>query len=234
MRKLIQYIPLVTVILLYIILGSVVSPLKEAVETVSANYFNDVVIVLDAGHGGKDNGASANGMIEDELNLSVTLKLKEKFEMMGATVILTRDGDYDLASDNASNRKKEDMAKRAEIINTSSAVMFLSIHMNKYSASAVSGAQVFYRADDEASKRLAECIQSKLQEYTDTIKTVKIGNYYILNETTVNGVLVECGFLSNYEEAKKLGEDAYQDKLVSAITKGMYEYMAEAYGEIMR
>ncbi|MBR3840223.1 MAG: N-acetylmuramoyl-L-alanine amidase [Erysipelotrichales bacterium] len=234
MRRIIQYIPLCLILALYIVLGNIAIPLKEAVEVATGNYFNHLTVVLDAGHGGKDNGASANGILEDELNLAVTLKLKDKLEMMGATVLLTRDDDYDLASDSALNRKREDMAKRAEIINTSGAVMFLSIHMNKYSSSSVSGAQVFYRVNDDASKLLAECLQAKLGEYLGTNKHVKIGNYYILNETDINGVLIECGFISNNEEAQRLQDDSYQDKLVSSIIKGIYEYIELTSANVLR
>ena len=234
MRRIIQYIPLCLILALYIVLGNIAIPLKEAVEVATGNYFNHLTVVLDAGHGGKDNGASANGILEDELNLAVTLKLKDKLEMMGATVLLTRDDDYDLASDSALNRKREDMAKRAEIINTSGAVMFLSIHMNKYSSSSVSGAQVFYRVNDDASKLLAEYLQAKLGEYLGTNKHVKIGNYYILNETDINGVLIECGFISNNEEAQRLQDDSYQDKLVSSIIKGIYEYIELTSANVLR
>ena len=234
MRKLIQYIPLCLILALYVVLSNIASPLKEAIEVATGDYFRNLIVVLDAGHGGKDNGASANGVLEDELNLLVTLKLKDKLEMMGATVLLTRDDDYDLASEHASNRKREDMRNRVELINTSNAVLFLSIHMNKYSSSSVSGAQVFYRVNDDASKLLAKCLQDKLTEYLETKKQVAIGNYYILNETDVTGVLIECGFISNTEEVKKLQDESYQDKLVSSIIKGIYEYVEMVYGNVLR
>ena len=233
MRKLIQYIPLCLILVAYFLLGSIASPIKDVIEVSSGDYFKHLTIVLDAGHGGRDNGASANGVLEDELNLIVTLKLKEKLEMMGSTVILTRDGDYDLASENASNRKREDMSRRAEIINDSNAVLFLSIHMNKYSSSIVNGAQVFYRVNDAASKLLAECLQDKMKEYLDSKKYEAVGNYYILNETNVAGVLIECGFISNSEEALRLQDDDYQDKVVSTIIKGIYEYIDIVYGNVI-
>lgn len=233
MRNVLKYIPLFCVLILYVILSNIVTPLTEAIEVSSKNYFHNVVVVLDAGHGGRDNGASNGSVVEDELNLKVCEKMKERLEMMGAEVILTRDGDYDLASDNASNRKREDMKARVDIIDNSEAVMFISIHMNKYGAEYVSGAQVFYRVNDEASKGLAKSIQNALYESTATKKDIKIGNYYILNESKVNGVLVECGFLSNNDELEKLQSDTYQSELANSIVRGMYEYIDDNYGMVL-
>lgn len=194
----------------------------------SEQRLSGLVIVIDPGHGGKDNGADVLGVVEDALNLEVAFALQDVLEMAGAEVVLTRDGDYDLASLHAVNRKKEDLNKRVEILEEDDVALFISIHMNKYENKVVSGAQVFYRVNDEVSKLLAMLIQEKFKDLKST-KLSSVGNYYILNKSTTPGVLVECGFMSNENELNLLQEKSYHTKLAYAIYKGIVEFVEQQY-----
>ena len=223
-----KWYPLMLLLLLYGAMNLISHPLEESILVATEQPLNGLVIVVDAGHGGKDNGASANFVVEDQLNLEVAMALKDVLELAGAEVVLTREADYDLASTYAKNRKKEDLKKRVEMIEEEDVVLFISIHMNTYENSSVSGAQVFYRVSDEASKALATLIQQEFKELMSS-KLASVGNYYILNESTTPGVLVECGFMSNSSELVLLQESSYQTKIAYAIYRGIVEYVKQQY-----
>lgn len=180
-------------------------------------------IYIDAGHGGNDNGASFNGVLEDEINLKISGFVMEMLINNGAYVLTSRTNDYDLSELYDKNKKRSDLKKRVSFINSSTADAFISIHLNSYPSSVVKGGQVFYQ-DTEKSKNLAEFIQENLNELSNNKKKVKKGDYYILNKTKPVGVLVECGFLSNSEERDNLLEENYQRKVASKIVKGLVKY----------
>lgn len=231
MKGLKKWYPCCILLLLYFTYSSS-QPLYESMMVAVEQRLSHLVIVLDAGHGGKDNGASVDGVWEDELNLQVAMELRGILEMAGATVIMTRESDVDLASDHAVNRKREDLARRVEIVESDEIALFISLHMNKYSDPNVSGAQVFYRVNDDTSKALATGIQERFKEM-DSKKLVKIGNFYLLNESTTPGVLVECGFLSNERERTLLQQKDYQVKLAYTIYQGIVDHIEDKYGAIL-
>ena len=181
------------------------------------------VIVLDAGHGGWDPGKTGtNGVNEKELNLAVTEKLAEYLEMGGAEVILTRPSDEALG-----NGKQTDMAERKRIANESGADILVSIHQNAFPSAKAKGAQVFYHNSSEKGKVLAECVQENLKNRVDGSnhrQAKENDSYYILRTTEIPAVIVECGFLSNYEEEKLLNDAGYQEKLAWAIYCGILDY----------
>lgn len=183
-----------------------------------------VSVVLDAGHGGKDDGARTTDAKEQEINLSISKKLETLLKKSGAEVTLTRDGAYDLASENATNRKREDMKKRIEIINQDEVDIFLSIHLNAYPNTSVKGAQAFYEKNNEVSKVFADIIQKNFKSLTGTKMTSKTGDYYILNNANKIGSLVECGFLSNEEDREKLKTPEYQQKIAQCLYDSILEY----------
>lgn len=185
-----------------------------------------VCIVLDPGHGGKDDGARAGNAKEQEINLKIAKKLETLLKNNGASVTLTRDGAYDLASANATNRKREDMKKRMEIINADQTDLFLSIHLNAYPNTSVKGAQAFYEKDNEVSKVFADIIQKNFKKLTGTNMTSKTGDYYILNNAKKIGSLVECGFLSNDEDRSKLVTDEYQQDIAESLCNSIVEYFS--------
>lgn len=191
--------------------------------------YKGVVVVLDSGHGGKDDGARNSGVKEQDLNLEITLKLKEQLEGLGMKVILTREDGNDLASADASNRKKEDMLNRVNIINKKKVDFFISVHMNAYADSSVKGSQIFYDKGDEDSHLFASKIQEQIVKVTNSKMEVKTGDYYILKNSNKIGILLECGFISNAEDRENLSDSAYQEELCKAIKQGMMDFLKEVY-----
>lgn len=184
-------------------------------------------IVLDAGHGGKDFGASVNDTKESEINLEVTLKLKKELEKNGAIVLLTRTNENDLSNPNAIYRKKSDFDERIKIINNYHADLYLSIHQNIYQNKKYYGPQVFYYPKINNNELLAQTIQDELNKLANTKRKIKIvTNTYMYNKLNINGVLIECGFLSNDNERYKLKQDNYQNNLVKTITNAIIKYFS--------
>lgn len=189
-------------------------------------------IILDAGHGSPDGGAvSTDGkIIEADLNLNIVLKLQELLETSNTTVILTRsdeNGIYEENADTIRKKKVSDMKNRVKISKDSNAEIFISIHMNKLNETQYKGWQTFYKADDEKSKNLANCIQNNLNYFIDSNnkRSIKsIDKIYLSKNVEIPLVIVECGFLSNSEEASLLNTDTYQDKLAWCIYSGILDY----------
>lgn len=192
---------------------------------------NKKIVVIDPGHGGFDPGkVGVNDVLEKDINLSISQKLKEKLEAEGIEVLMTRSEDCGLYSSTDSNKKRTDMQKRVEIINTSNATIAVSIHQNSFSQESSKGAQVFYHESSEKGKVLGETLQEVIKsEIADGNHRVAKSNdsYYMLRKTQCPLVIVECGFLSNYEEAKLLTEDEYQDKMATAISDGIKKYLEQ-------
>jgi len=201
---------------------------EQAVYTMGDKNENPVV-VIDAGHGGKDAGAiSANNALEKDINLSIAVRLKSLLEQNSVTVVMTREEDKDLASEHASSRKNEDLRARAGLIEASSPVLMVSVHQNSYPEEEVSGAQVFYYSGSESGKALATMVQNSLKkEIDDENHRVAKANreYYLLKRAICPAVLVECGFLSNPVEAALLETEEYQEKIAFAIHLGIMEYI---------
>lgn len=181
------------------------------------------VIVLDAGHGGKDKGSNVNGIYESDINLEIVLALRDELTKQGVEVILTRDGDFDLSSPNVSRRKKSDFDNRINLINNSNADMYLSIHMNYLEDNRYYGAQVFYT---DGNERIADCLQKQFsKDLKSPMKIKKLQNtIYMYQRLEIPGVLIECGFLSNKNERYLLKDSEYQSKVVDSIIKGLIEY----------
>ena len=180
-------------------------------------------IVIDVGHGGKDSGTSYKDILEKDINLSIALKLKGLLLKNGVNVVLTREGDYDLSSPNALRRKKSDFDNRIKLINDSGADMYISIHINYLNVSKYYGAQVFYTKDNEdIAKSIQESLVKNLKSPLDYKKLSD--DIYMYKKLNVPGVLVECGFLSNYSERSLLQKDDYQFKIAEAIMKGIINY----------
>ena len=125
------------------------------------------VILIDPGHGGRDDGASYNGIVEDEINLEIALMLQERLLEQGVYTLITRNADYDLSDMYSKNKKMKDLKERVKMINESNVDLFISLHMNVYRDDTVSGAQVFYQSNNEDSKIFAEILQKNLNEIQD-------------------------------------------------------------------
>ena len=168
-----------------------------------------LTVVLDAGHGGVDGGVTGKktGVKESEINLSITLKLKELFQDAGFQVTLTRKTSAGLYGAATKGFKKRDMQKRKEIIEEAKPDFVISVHQNFYPSTASRGGQVFYPKEDEWACRLAGNIQAEFNTLyqKEGVKARKetAGDYYMLRLVPPS-VIVECGFLSNSEECELL------------------------------
>ena len=181
------------------------------------------VIVIDPGHGGKDAGTSFSDTLEKDINLAISLLLKDELEKYGASVIMTRDGDYDLSSPDIDRRKKSDFDNRINLINNSNADLYLSIHINYLEDERVYGVQTFYTDDN---KNIAMEIQNGFKNDLNTpLESKRLNNsIYMYKKLNVPGVLIECGFLSNYKDRKLLLSESYREKLVKSIINSLIKY----------
>ncbi|WP_052446655.1 N-acetylmuramoyl-L-alanine amidase [Candidatus Soleaferrea massiliensis] len=188
-------------------------------------------VVIDAGHGGYDGGASVGDIIEKNINLSVALKLRDILVINGFEVVMTRPTDD--ALDNMPDaaireRKTTDMYKRMDIIKANPDAIFVSIHQNKFTDSAVTGAQVFYSPTMPESEELAGLIQNSfvnLQPDNKRVPKKAENNLYLLYNSPVPAVIVECGFLSNPTEAANLCDETYQTKIALVITNSLLQFL---------
>lgn len=198
------------------------------VDSMKVKNERDICIVIDAGHGGADPGkVGINDQLEKDINLQIAYKLKMFLQAEGINVVMTREGDGGLYDEGASNKKVQDMKKRLEIIEKAEPVLVVSVHQNSYHEEYVKGAQVFYYETSDKSKQLAELLQEQLRSLSPENKRVAKGNdsYFLLKKTTKPIVIVECGFLSNREEAALLSTDIYQEKLAWNIYMGIEKYL---------
>lgn len=189
-------------------------------------------IVIDPGHGGRDPGkVGINDILEKDINLKVALKLKTLLEQNDYNVVLTRSDDSGLYSEGDSNKKVADMKKRVEIINSSNAVLAISIHQNSFTMEEIRGAQVFYYSSSGAGKEYANILQEQLKKtLNDGNKRQAKGNdaYYMLKKAQVPIVIIEGGYLSNNKEAQLLNTEEYQEKMAWAIHLGIINYLNKA------
>lgn len=207
---------------------------KEKIISTSSLPVSNKVVILDAGHGKPDEGASSNlGTTEESINLKITKKVQNLLEQSGSTVILTRsdeNGIYDQDENSLRNKKVSDIKNRVKIGNESSADIFVSIHLNKIEQSQYYGWQTFFKTNNEQSKKLAQNIQQSLNESIqkeNKRESLKISGKYIIDHVEIPISIVECGFLSNPEEEKLLQQDEYQSRLAWGIYTGIMNYFYE-------
>lgn len=212
----------IAILVVSIILGIGVVGVVNRTDIPKANY----TIVIDAGHGGRDNGCSgSNGSVESEINLDISKKLKGYLESLGINVVMTRLDGNGLYEANVDNYKQSDMEKRIDIIEEASPDMVISIHQNSYRDSSQKGAQAFYQDGDEKSEEFAKSVQSQLlSQLPSARQEANYGDYYILKECGLPAILVECGYLTNTEEETMLMNKDYQSKVAYAIMCGVVKY----------
>ncbi|MEY8001663.1 N-acetylmuramoyl-L-alanine amidase CwlD [Clostridium sp. Mt-5] len=192
---------------------------------------NKNIILIDPGHGGMDSGAvSKDGVMEKEINLKISNKLKDKLLKRGYRVVMTREQDKGLYTEEGRIRKKkiEDLNNRCKLKKDTECNMFISIHLNMFPQSKYYGAQVWY-SRNENSKKLAGILQdnliSDLDKNNNREEKAALNSYKVLRcNDSIPSVLVECGFLSNTEEKDKLIKDGYQDKIAESIAKSVDNY----------
>jgi N-acetylmuramoyl-L-alanine amidase len=216
---------ILTIIIVFVLTSLLSLEFFKSIKANSQPKFH-YTIVVDAGHGGRDDGCTGvNGTKESVINLSIAKTLKEYIESLGIRVVMTRSDGNGLYSANADNYKQSDMEKRIGIINKANPDMVISIHQNSFNDSSQKGAQVFYQEDDDVSREFAVSVQSQLLSQLEFArKESNFGDYYLLKECDYPSILVECGYLTNLEEEELLNTNDYQNKVAYAIMCGVVKY----------
>ena len=214
------------VLFLLLILFALVLSLAFKKSTVNAFPLFGKFIILDPGHGGLDPGTTYENDCEKDYNLLFAKTLKSELEKAGATILLTRNGDYDLAAPEAAHRKKSDFDNRIKLIDDDKTDLYISLHMNYLNEPKYYGAQAFYSEKSEKNKVLAELIQAELNEYFNFNKKAKqIDNSkYMYKNINTPGVLIEYGFISNEKDRNNLKKEAYRKELSKVILKAIVNY----------
>jgi N-acetylmuramoyl-L-alanine amidase len=231
-KRVISFLSLVIVVLLQFFVSYICN--AEPLEGLPGldDSLKEKIILIDPGHGGVDGGAvSQNGTLEKDINLKIAFKLKEILEEKGYIILLTRDDDYGLYSDKGKIRDKkiEDLNNRCRLKKESQCDIYISIHLNMFTDSKYHGAQVWYSEQPKEASDLAHIIQNNLIADLDKVNTRKEKNakgaYKILRcHNDIPSVIVECGFLSNETEEKKLLQNEYQDKIAISISKSIDKF----------
>lgn len=211
------------------LVGTVFLTVKGTVSFVDSSNVQKAerCIVIDAGHGGDDPGKiGINGALEKDLNLEIARKVESLLRLEGIETVLTRTGSEGLYDAGAENKKVQDMKRRIEKIEEASPMLTVSIHQNSYPEEYVKGAQVFYYKDSKESENAAKVMQESLKQRLDpqNHREAKANaSYFLLKKTSSPIIIVECGFLSNQEEAKKLSDPAYQEQVAWAVFMGIMQ-----------
>lgn len=187
-------------------------------------------VVIDAGHGGSDPGKVGIGdILEKEINLQIAKKVEKLLKKKKITVVMTRTQDCMITGNEEETTKAADMKARVAMINEQAPQIAVSIHQNSYQESSVCGAQVFYYKDSSEGERAALIMQKALLSFDeDNTRQAKSNNtYYLLKRTKVPTIIVECGFLTNPEEAEKLCSEEYQQKVAEGICNGILQYLGK-------
>lgn len=190
-------------------------------------------VVLDAGHGGEDGGAvGVNGILEKDLNMSVARYIKERLESYGCRVVMTREKDRLLYTDEQNiygQRKLYDLRNRLSIASSEENPILVSIHMNKFSQSKYSGLQIYYSKNHPDSRVLAEKVRGavvrELQPQNKRQNKEATSALYLLHRAEMPAILIECGFLSNPDECARLASEAYQRRLACVIADSIFEHV---------
>lgn len=219
--------------LIFMLLAAIYSLNIGASSVTTTGVEAQKTVVIDAGHGGEDPGkvSSYSDLREKDLNLKIAFKVRDLLEKENFKVIMTREDDklvYTEGTTNIYEKRRQDLTQRKKIMDGSGADIVVSIHLNGFPEAKYYGAQTFYPPDSEKSLKLANSLQQSLREMVDPenkrAPQVKKEAIVILRELVTPTTIVECGFLSNAEEEKKLGTDEYQSKLAAAIVQGIKDY----------
>lgn len=234
--KLKEKIPVIMAMICCFVVLAVSGVVKagDGSEAVMASVGEKQIIVLDPGHGGADGGGvGINGVCEKDINLNIAKYLGTMLSFSGYEVVYTRSEDisiYDEGITGLRNQKVSDMENRLEIIEKYPDSIFFSIHQNQYTDSAYFGGQMFYTTNNSGNFRLATIMQEKFAELQPgndrDVKLIDNG-LYLFKNTKQPALLIECGFLSNANDAKNLNTPEYQKQVAFTIYRGLTEYLTE-------
>lgn len=208
-------------------------------RSVTANVSSNLpLVIIDAGHGGEDGGAvSKSGILEKDINLSISSVTERLFNFFGFDTLMTRTDDRLIYSSDCTNirqKKVSDIHNRMKIIEDNPNSIFLSVHQNHYDSEKYNGTQVFYSKNNAESKALAQSIQDtvKADLQNENERQIKPTGteIYLLYHAQNPCVMVECGFLSNIAESEKLSDSEYQKQMAFEIFKGTYNYFLQKGG----
>ena len=191
-----------------------------------------VTVVIDPGHGGRDGGATGFSFVpEKELNLEISLILRDMLTASGVNVVMTREDDVMLSSDGGGTLKNQDLRARLKIAEGVENSVFVSIHMNAFPIEKYNGLEIYYSENNEISKTVAESLRNSVISSLNTGRNRQIKpagkNIYLLDALSCPAVLVECGFLSNKEDADKLNDPEYRKKLALVIATSLHKSILE-------
>ena len=197
-------------------------------------------VVLDPGHGGLDSGSvGINDALEKDINLKISLMLRDMLEMTGFEVIMTRETDVSIHDEGLSKivvQKRSDLQNRLKIMEENPDAIFVSIHQNKFEQEKYSGAQVFYNERDDRNAVLAGITQDAfielLQPDNTRVEKTSGSEYYLLHNAPIPAVLVECGFLSNAKEAALLIDEEYQSKVAFVVMTSILRFYETENGTL--
>lgn len=231
-RHILRLMPVSLVVMAILILVSLF--IDKAVTVFSENrpYSQRSTMIIDPGHGGEDGGAtSCTGVLESHINLEIAFRLNDLMHLLGVDTYMIRDSDVSIYTEGntLSAKKISDLKQRVKIANSINDALLISIHQNYYPDCRYSGAQVFY-AETADSKVLAKKLQ---EEFVATInqgsnrRAKKSDGIYLMNHVKCNALLIECGFISNYQEEAKLREAGYQKKICCVIGTVCSNYFSQ-------
>lgn len=237
MKKALLILPFAALTLIVVLVSfSVIMDTNTDFIQTSASGVDDVVLIIDPGHGGRDGGAvSPNNVIESAINLDISLKFRDICTLFGVSPVMTRESEdikYPEEADTISKMKIADQKARVKLINSYDNAFLISIHQNTFPSSKPSGVQVLYK-DTGNSKEFAEMLQLSLSGILGTGKNrtaSKIPNeIYLLKNINCPAVLIECGFLSNPNDEKKLTDPVYQLKYALYISSAFFDQYTGNY-----
>lgn len=182
------------------------------------------IIFVDPGHGGRDPGTMYGKIKEKDIVLEISKKLYDELSKKGAIVYMTRLEDEDLSSKWDERKKRGDLYRRILMYKKYNAQLYLSIHINYYNNSSESGAEVLYNSINSENKKFGQLLMNNFKTALGTKRVLKKTDLYMYKNTTVPGVLIECGFLSNPNERYLLQKSSYQKKLAKIITDSVITY----------
>lgn len=191
-------------------------------------------VIIDAGHGGEDGGASsAAGLVEKDVNLEISKMIADMLRAGGVNVVMTREDDrllYDRNVDYQGRKKKLDLAARLTVAQNTPDSIFVSIHMNSFTSPKYSGLQVWYSPNNPDSMALAEIIRAfnkDMLQNNNTRKTKEAtDSIFLLDKATCPAVLIECGFLSNADEAARFESTEYKRQVAFVIFCSIVEFLS--------
>jgi N-acetylmuramoyl-L-alanine amidase len=205
----------------------------------SATNSGKKIIVLDAGHGGLDSGCvGVNGALEKDINLAIVKNLEALLTFSGYEVVLTRNEDRSMHDDGVEgirNQKISDMNNRLKVVQSYPDSLFISIHQNQFTQPQYFGAQMFYNTNHRTNFKLATIMQrlfSELQPENNREVQLMNENLFLFKDAKQPSILIECGFLSNENDAKNLSDETYQKMVAFTIYKGLCEYFEATASDV--